>query len=603
MKNANTGIARFALCASMTAILTACGGGGGGSNSAAGTSGNGSSSQTQISGKVIDGYISGVTVCLDNGQSACDNSQPTATTDNTGSYSFKVAGDMTGKKLLAIVPAGATDVTSGTTLQNGFTLSAVVSGSTQNVTPLTTMVVAQMNAGQSQQQATQSVQQLVGSQVDPNADYIASGDTATAAISADMVSHMTTLAGQGPVSWSLVQATLNAYVSKGTVDGVGQSDVDAQLTNPAFSQAVAATTALAGPLYTVDGDMLQQVPDSVWSTSVSPVRENWTLSGQTLSVTQEVQSNGKWSPVSPVGSYDAMFSGNFISLTSGEGAYLMKTDGSWTNWLTNDQLHPAYTLSQTGNNLVGTDPNTGDTVTVSYRTTDVSGEPLSTALQIDYRNPVRSSMTGSFPAGTTAYLATMQHANDQIMLTANGIGIPWLNGAFTSIAAIPLTGLTAFPNGLTVSGLGSASQTYTSVQQVAGTQIAIGGSCLLLDIEANGVAQIVESGAHGCNYGNEPLGFPVTGSWSVYPRNPDVITISLPKAVGAPDVPIDDTIKNTINAGGSLVIALMNGKLVSGYMVPATSPTTVLQVPAALTNTIATSMRAAAATIGMQQNP
>lgn len=38
----------------------------------------------------------------------------------------------------------------------------------------------------------------------------------------------------------------------GSVNGVQQSDVDAQLANPAYSSPVDATTALAIPLYTVD---------------------------------------------------------------------------------------------------------------------------------------------------------------------------------------------------------------------------------------------------------------------------------------------------------------------------------------------------------------
>ena len=580
---------RIPLCMSLGsfALLAACGGGGGSSSGSAATS------SAQLSGKAIDGYLSGATVCFDNGQGACDTSLPSTTTDANGNYTLNVSGSVTGKQLDVLVTSNTTD--GGNKFTSTFTMSAIVSGSSQNVTPLTTMVVSQMKAGKSQADAITAVQDLVGSGVDPSADYVANGDTGTATTAASMVSHMTALAGQGPISWSQVQATMNAYAAKGSIIGVQQSDVDAQLANPAYSSPVDATTALASPLYTVDGDLSQFIVGSSISAALSPVRENFTLSGSTLSVTQEVQSNGAWSAASPVGSYDAGFSGSWMSNDAGVGAYLMTADGTWTNWLTAAQLHPSYSLSTIGSKLVGTDPNTGDMVTVAYRTIDVSGQPLSSALQIDYRNPVRGAMTGTFPSGTTAYLATTAYAKDRLMLVNQGLGMPWINGADVNSSTII--------NGSVLYTLGDPNTTYTTVQQTIGTQTDIAGGCLLLSIQAGGVAQVVESGKSGCNYSNVPLSFPVTGSWSVYSRNANVITISLPKTVGAPTVPIDDDIKNVINAGGSLVVGLMNGKLMGGYMLPASQPQTVAQFPAATTDTIATSMRAAAASLGIQQNP
>lgn len=127
--------------------------------------------------------------------------------------------------------------------------------------------------------------------------------------------------------------------------------------------------------------------------------------------------------------------------------------------------------------------------------------------------------------------------------------------------------------------------------------------CLLLSIQSGGIVQVIESGKLGCNYSNEPISFPVTGSWSAYSRNANVVTISLPKSIGAPTVPIDDAIKNTINAGGSLVVGLMKGKLMGGFMLPASASTTVAQFPSSVTDTIATSMRAAAAKLGITQSP
>lgn len=576
------------------ALLSACGGGGGSGSSAGGSpSGPATTPTTQLSGKAIDGYLSGALVCFDNGQGACDTSQPSTTTDASGNYTLKVSGDATGKQLDVLVTPDTTD--GGNRFTNTFTLSAVVSGSTQNITPLTTMVVSQIKAGKTLADATAAVQNLAGSSVDPNADYVASGDISTTAIAADMVSHLEALGGQGPISWSQVQATMNAYATKGSVDGVQQSDVDAQLTNPAYSSPVDATTALASPLYTVDSDLSQFLVGSNFSAALSPVRENFSLNGSELSITQEVQSGGRWSAAAPAGSYDAGLSSTWISLNAGAGAYEMKADGSWTNWLTPAHLHPSYNLSAVGSKLVGTDPNTNDQVTISYRTTDVSGQPLSSALQIDYRNPVRGTMTGMFPSGTTAYLATTAYANDRLILVNQGLGQPWINGADVNSTTVV--------NGSALYTLGDPNQTYTSVQQAVGTQTDIAGGCLLLSIQAGGVAQIVESGKSGCNYSNVPLSFPVTGSWSVYPRNANVITISLPKSIGAPTVAIDDDLKDAINMGGALVVGLMNGKLMGGFMLPDSQPLTVAQFPAAVTDTIAASMRTAASSLGIQQNP
>lgn len=497
------GFAKLASVAAVVAALTACGGGGGSGSSTT------ASTNTQLTGKAIDGYLAGATVCFDNGHGACDPSLPSTTTDVNGNYTLNVSSSVTGKQLDVLVTSDTTD--SGSKFTSTFTMSAIIAGSSQNVTPLTTMVVAQINAGKSQADAITAVQNLIGNNVDPNADYVGNGDTSTATTAASMVSHMAALAGQGPISWSQVQATMNAYAAKGSVIGVQQSDVDAQLANPPYSSPVDATTALASQLYTVDGDLSQFIVGRSISAALSPVRENFTLSGSTLSVTQEVQSNGGWSLASPPGSYDAGFSGSWVSNDAGVGAYAMKADGTWSSWLTAAQLHPSYSLSTVGSKLVGTDPNTGDALTVAYRTIDVSGQPLSSALQIDYRNPVRGAMTGTFPSGTTAYLATTAYANDRLMLVNQGLGMPWINGADVNSSTIV--------NGSILYTLGDPSTTYTSVQQAVGTQTDIAGGCLLLSIQAGGVAQVVKSGKSGCNYGTVPFSLPVTGSWSVYSRN------------------------------------------------------------------------------------
>ena len=590
MKNIKTGGSTLILSAVMAVVLAACGGGGDGSTSASSAATN-----QQLTGKAIDGYLVGATVCFDDGQGGCDASLPSTTTDGNGNYALPAPSNVVGKRINVIVTPNTRDLSNPNgSFSSTFTLSAIVAGNTQNVTPLTTLVVSQMNAGVTADKAVAMVQSLVGGNIDPNADYIASGNTQTSAIAASIVSHLTSLGGQGPIAWSQVQATLNAIAAKGTTE-VQQSDVDAQLTNPAYSTSIDATAALASPLYTIDGDLSQWVPGNSSSSALSPVRERFQLAGNTLTITQEAQNNGAWAAATPVGSYDVGFSGSVASLNAGAGAYLMKADGSWTSWLTAAQLHPSYSLSSVGSKLVGTDPSTGDQVTVSSRATDVSGQPLSRALQIDYRNPIRQTMAGTFPSGTTAYIATVSHANDQVLLVNQGLGLPWINGQSVNQPT--------YDFGTARYTLGDPAQTYTSVQQAVGTQTTFGGDCWLLNIEAGGVARIVESGASGCNYSQKPIAFPVIGSWSVYPRNPNVIVITLPKTIGAPNVPLNNQAKNVINAGGSLVVGLLGGKLMGGFLLPASAPFSFAQFSTGITDTVAASMRATAVKLGLPQNP
>ena len=127
--------------------LAACGGGGEGSTA---TPAENAPTGPTISGKAIDGYLENALVCLDmNGNNVCDAGEPSAVTDDNGSYSLAVSGDMTGKRVLVQATTATKDkARPGYTFPAGFSLSALVDGTTgQHVTPLTTMVIAQMESG------------------------------------------------------------------------------------------------------------------------------------------------------------------------------------------------------------------------------------------------------------------------------------------------------------------------------------------------------------------------------------------------------------------------------------------------------------------------
>ena len=110
--------------------LNGCGGGGG----------SASANGVNIAGKAIDPYLNGATVCLDaNDNGICEVNEPTAHTNAQGAYALQVAQEHHNAHH-ALIASGGTDMGTNTVF-NG-TLSAIDEASTQNITPLTTMVEA-----------------------------------------------------------------------------------------------------------------------------------------------------------------------------------------------------------------------------------------------------------------------------------------------------------------------------------------------------------------------------------------------------------------------------------------------------------------------------
>ena len=110
-----------------------------------GGSSNGSSSNTTVSGKVLDGYIANAKVCLDSNKNyQCDAGEPYTISDATGAYTLSFGGTATNQIILAQVFENASDADdAGKSLSDahrvGFTLAApAVQASV--ISPLTTLV-------------------------------------------------------------------------------------------------------------------------------------------------------------------------------------------------------------------------------------------------------------------------------------------------------------------------------------------------------------------------------------------------------------------------------------------------------------------------------
>lgn len=160
-----------------TALTVAgCGGGSGGSGVQPITSSQPASSDTVlITGKVIDGYVSGATVFIDmNWSLAWEQGEPKTTTDANGNWSFKQSdlnpffscykGTTGPRAIIVDVPAGAVDTTRGV-VQSPYRmvflpapwLGITTSNQYANITPFTSLFAAAIAQGKLQTQGADGI--------------------------------------------------------------------------------------------------------------------------------------------------------------------------------------------------------------------------------------------------------------------------------------------------------------------------------------------------------------------------------------------------------------------------------------------------------------
>lgn len=181
---------------------------------------------------VMDGLIKGAVVCQDlNSNNVCDSGEPTGTTDDKGLVTLKIDPAANGKyPVIALVGTDAVDADTGK-VPTAYSLVAPIDKPAV-VSPLTTMVVAQMAAtGLSSADAAKSVQAALGVG-DAFANYAAKGDAnaiRSAAVSSAIV--------------SMTQAQLAAVASLvGTKDAAGNA-----MTAADIQSAVQAAVSLSLP--------------------------------------------------------------------------------------------------------------------------------------------------------------------------------------------------------------------------------------------------------------------------------------------------------------------------------------------------------------------
>jgi hypothetical protein len=536
-------------------LLAACGGGGGGSSGSTTSNGGSGGSTTppvqsaQLSGKAIDGYLAGATVCFDNGQGACDTTLPTTTTDANGNYSLPDTGNLLGKTLLVTVTPSTKDLSRPSySFPASFTLSQIVTAAgQQNISPFSTLITAQMETGLSQQQATAAVSQMLGG-IDPNADYIASGNAAAVSTATAIVNTLTSLATNGVVDAATVRNAANAMVAAGTPD-VTATQVAAQANKPVYA-GVAASTVLANPTYSLDGYLPYFSSYNALPTQaiVQDVRQ---IQNGTIATTQQEYSSGTWQPVTN-GKYETMY-----------GAYEMKSDASWSAFVPVAAYRAALPVSVNGAVLSGTDPTTGISYTYEFRSADLSGQTVASAVPTNYGFSnlwqLAPLTTDTFASGTKAYLGLLSYSTDQVVLPVwiPACDNPTIVNGQTCDGAQPAVQ----EDGVVSLITGDPTVTYTSVNQAVGLSLQgrAGGF---------GMQLTADNKVTATTYGSAGTSTVTIGSWAVYARNANVIVLTIdPSQLAQLGT---DPLLSPINDGAQLVVALRNGHLRMGWLYSST---------------------------------
>jgi len=551
-----------AMCASM---LSACGGGdGNGASAPAGATPPNNS--PALTGKAIDGYLVGAKVCLDvNTNGICDAGEPNGVTNAAGDYSIPFSGDAAGQRLLVQVTPDTRDLSrpEGFRFPAGFTLSAVAGTSTtQHISPLTTMVAAQMEAGMTEAEAIAAVQALLGGPVDPSANYVANGDASTATVAAQIVDKITSLAPNGSADAATVRSVLNAIVANGDVASVTKADVDAQATKPVYSQ-VDASQILASPLFSfVDAFMI-------------------TLDGPTQRIEQIVDGQLKTT-------YQSRDLGGSVwkdhpldkatSYPEPKVQFVMKPDGNWTSMITPADWRAPVTLSSIGRTLKGTDPVTGIGVTFEERSVDLSNQSTTLAVSGTLFGPdvsIYPALSTSFPAGTSGYLGIKSFAEDYVVLPLGysnaSCEFPYsqTGGCATTYSTrpnLPPYDPTRAPYDPNVpQNDPSLPSPLTSVQQLVGLS--------LVDSQVLQATVTVQPGGQASvridldpRTSDDDKVFAAT--WKTYARNPNVLVFDIARSDAQLLTNYGDTAWPLVQ-GAKFILAIRNGQLQSGLLFPA----------------------------------
>ncbi|KAF7963013.1 hypothetical protein AWV80_14690 [Cupriavidus sp. UYMU48A] len=514
-----------------TTMLAACGGGDSSTTTAT------PQATPNLTGKAIDGYLVGATVCVDvNGNGACDAGEPSAKTDGNGNFGLVTTGNVVGKRLLVTVDTGTKDLSRPNySFPASFTLSTEIDGTTsQHVTPLTTMVQALVDAGQSRAAAERNVISLLGGSVNLKDDYIASGNSTVSAFASKVVDKVTTFAKSGSADRDTVRAVMNAIAEKGgDIAAVTQADVDKHAARPVFSDDVDLKALMAEPLYAVTG--------VTYTTPPVLMRNRYTLVGNELTGRDQY-----YNPTSNV-----WVDGLPPNSAPWSSQYQLRADGTWTGVLSEaDQNRPALVQSISGNQAIVVDQNSGLVEKLVVRRSALGGKSIGASLAGWIGDSLALSLSGTFAADSNAYLGAVSHERDRVSVDL-----------YTCTMGNPVTD-DGVPH---CNFIGDANRSYQAVDDVFGLSIPFGTANLVLS--ANGKAQLLQVPGGQVAMDSDKIG------WERYAANRDILVIKLNPA----DVPSGINVRGAsfMEAGGRVAIVLRNGRLQFADLEPASMEETI----------------------------
>ena len=245
-----------------------------------------------ISGKAVDGALRGAIACYDTSNNgACESNEPTSAASGADG-SFIIPGVATAAagqhRVVVVVPADAVDADTGNPVGKAFVLIAPATGTAGAqsvfVSPLTTLVQRQMDAGQSKAEAVAFVQSNLALAVSPLADFTASAnaDNLKAAHAARLVvatqtkqaTDLTAAVGQADVSGSTVtQPQVDVEVAKtlgASLAAIGSAAADPTLAGKTGAPLVAAVGVLASAVVAQVGLTVPEVVAQVGVAKLPP---------------------------------------------------------------------------------------------------------------------------------------------------------------------------------------------------------------------------------------------------------------------------------------------------------------------------------------------
>lgn len=298
---------KLALTCSVVLLLAACGGSGS------------SSIPVTISGKVIDGYISGAVVCIDSNDNLASGPGETfANTDTTGRYSITLSdadkAALAKSRLIAFIPKAAINADTGAAVGNDYLMLTKpydAANQTYNFTPYSTNIEIAVSVGAARTTAQSGLKASRNmTALDAYSDYVAEKNNAANKAEATTVAALAASEFQNLLAAhvrSLIKPSSNSFTNTYFGDGLF-----GPISDTVFSQ-IFGTPVAGSPGYYVTGlnefnwDSTQSIfakstlTFSSWPPAIDPV-SGWLPNVQTTTF-ERPTAYGRISSISGVDTY------------------------------------------------------------------------------------------------------------------------------------------------------------------------------------------------------------------------------------------------------------------------------------------------------------